>query len=117
MTEDSKTNEVTDTEEVSETPIRKISEHAFFDNGRLLLKDHPDTAKIQQGIAYATKIANIRMKENEELILMQVEKRLDPAFYTLWCREANSFFRLSLRYRRRAAQLAKTEKSTKKEPA
>ena len=114
MTKNRKTAE---SDDATETPTNKISEHAFFDNGRLLLKGHPDAAEIRRGISYAQEIANIRMKENEELILWQVEKRLDEAFYTLWCREVNDFFRLSLRYRRRAAQLPKTEESTKKEPA
>ena len=106
----------TQTETTDETKP-KISEHAIFDNGRIILKDRPSVEDVKKGIAFQQEIANRRLAENEDLVLNQVNKRLDEAFYTLWRNEVNSHFRLLLRYRNRAKKVKDEEKSEQKESA
>jgi len=95
-----KVEEVSTETEESAKPVR--SKHAIFDNGKIILENHPAGEELCSIIAKEQNIANLRLAENEDLILQQIESRLDESFYVLWCHEANQYFRLMLRYRKRA---------------
>lgn len=119
MSEDVKTEENPETqgedvksEDHAEPTVPTRSKHATFEDGRLILDQHPSDEIVAENIKHAQHIADLRMHENEDLIFLQIEsKRLDEAFYNLWCGEVNDYFRLLLKNKTRLQNMNKKKKA------
>lgn len=116
ITENSNTPspDLNDQQEGSE---QKNPEHSPDDDAKISGDAEKRYESTLNNLSEAQRISNVRLKEDEVLILNHVKNKADEAFYNLWCLEANDYFRLLLRFRNRAAKIRDLADESDKESA